>query len=91
MTKIIVTPIDRSARGSYREIKSLMALSRAISPGADFNPSAFLSFLDIVEKHCTLPDGGDIAAELEELSFDQFMELAQAITGSSVGEATASD
>ncbi|MCP4099147.1 MAG: hypothetical protein GY748_23235 [Planctomycetaceae bacterium] len=84
---LIVNPIDRSASGSWREVKLLMKLSSSMS-GSNFDPKAMVDFMNIIELHCESPDGADVGEILDAASFDDMMELASSIAGSeeSVGE-----
>lgn len=88
---IEATPIDRSAKGSWKTIRRLMALSGKLQKG-DFDPSAFAEFMDFIESRTSVPDGVKYTLDdaLESATFDDMMALAQVITGEkdAEGEAT---
>jgi len=86
MTKIIVTPIDMSARGSYRERQKLMRLWAqvgTVGTGADL--PAFVSAMDnleaVVVRHAETDDGTPVAEALENASAEDFDALVLALMG----------
>lgn len=84
MTKIIVTPIDMSAPGSYRErkqmIKAYAALQEAwkASDLAQLD-TAFDGIERLVLAHATTDDGTSVSDALGEASAEDFDRLMWAI------------
>jgi hypothetical protein len=84
MTKIIVTPIDMSAPGSYKARKQLLrtyaGLQEAQTSG---DLRALAEALDAVEAlvvaHAETDDGATVAAALEDASAEDFDALLIAI------------
>lgn len=85
MTELLVTPIDLSAGGSYRERQRFMRLIRSLRKSQeDKDIDAILDVFDqvddIVVKHLKTDDGSPIEDALDKLSAKQFDELLAAIT-----------
>jgi len=82
MTKLIVTPVDPDAPGSFRQFQRL---AKAMAQAEEENAAlAFLSVSDIVLENCKTDDGTPVEDVLDELSLNQFMELLQGLSESSV-------
>lgn len=94
MTKIIVTPIDMSAPGSYRARKELLRAYAALQDAqkdTDINKMmvAFDALEALVCEHAETDDGSTIAQALEEASAEDFDTLVGALlTGETVPNAS---
>jgi hypothetical protein len=100
VTKIIVTPIDNSAPGSYRERRNLLrAFADVTKASAVENGSDLAALLDarerldaIVIAHAETEDGTSLDEALDEISGDDFSALLTAIlSGETVPNPSASD
>ena len=86
MTKLIVTPIDMSAPGSYRERKRLLhayAKMQKAQESTDIDGllAAFETFEALVVVHAETDDGSTVAEALEMASADEFDALLTALLG----------
>jgi hypothetical protein len=87
MTKIIVTPIDMSAPGSYRERKKLLrsfaTVMTASNSTTERDVLALLAAQDeldaIIIAHAETDDGSPLEAALDDISSDDFNALYRAI------------
>jgi len=84
VTKIIVTPIDMSAPGSYRERKTVMRAWRAfVDAQNDADPIALLDAQDALETvtlaHAETEDGSPLEEALDDISAEAFDALCLAI------------
>jgi hypothetical protein len=100
MTKIIVTPIDNSAPGSYRERRRLLRAFVAVTKPADVVSGAQLADLleareqldNLIIARAKTDDGTPLAEALEEISADDFIALYTAImSGETVPNQSASE
>jgi len=87
MTKLIVTPIDMSARGSFRERQRVWKLyltgQRAQKAGdLEALAAAFEDIEVLITKHATTDDGSTVAEALELASAEEFDLLLNALFGS---------
>ena len=86
MTKLIVTPIDMSAPGSYRERKRLLhayAEMQKAQKSTDIDGllAAFETFEAMVVVHAETDDGSTVAEALEMASADDFDALVRGLLG----------
>lgn len=86
MTKLIVTPIDPSAPGSYRQRSALLRLiARLQTADKEQDGAAALTLMAEVEemvlKHLETDDGSPLEPLLDDLSADQFDLLLGGILG----------
>jgi len=86
MTKLIVTPIDPKAKGSYRqrsELLQLVARMQEAQRGQDgIGALALMTEMEaFVLKHLTTDDGSPVEPLLDELSADDFDALLGGILG----------
>jgi hypothetical protein len=84
MTKLIVTPIDMSAPGSYRARKELLKAYAALQDAqktTDIGPmlEAFDRLEKLVCEHAETDDGCTIAEALEQASAEDFDTLVGAL------------
>jgi hypothetical protein len=86
MTKLIVTPIDMAAPGSYRERQKVLRLLGAVQElksGADL--ASFAEALDeleaVVVRHAETDDGTPVAEALEMATASDFDQLVIALLG----------
>lgn len=87
MTKIIVTPIDNSAPGSYRERRRLLkAFARVTSAADEMSKDDLLALVSareeldaIILEHAETDDGSSLEDALDEISNDDFNALFSAI------------
>ena len=84
MTKLLVTPIDMSAPGSYRERKRLLhayAEMQKAQKSTDIDGllAAFETFEAMVVVHAETDDGSTVAEALEMASADEFDALLTAL------------
>jgi len=95
MTKLIVTPIDPAAPGSWRKRSQLLraAQKMASEDGAE-QVEGYLLLEDAAMDRLKTDDGTPVADVLDQLSADDFDELVEALLESPVptesGEASAS-
>jgi hypothetical protein len=88
--QLTVNPVDRSEKGSWKEIKTIMELSASMQ-GDNFDPGAFYRFMTLIESRCEPPEGYELEDVLEQVPFDDMIELSKAIVGGEVdglGEAS---
>ena len=86
MTKLIVTPIDMTARGSYRERQRLLRAYSAMQESQKMSDvagltSAFDEFERLVSAHATTDDGSTVGEALEMASANEFDLLLGALLG----------
>ena len=84
MTKLIVTPIDMTARGSFRERQRLLrayAAMQSATGSADVTglAQAFEDFETLVTQHAATDDGSTVAEALELASANEFDQLLSAL------------
>jgi hypothetical protein len=97
MTKIIVTPIDMSAPGSYKARKQLLQTYAALQEAQGSSDirklaEAFDAIEALILKHAETDDGTTIGEALEQASAVDFDALLGAIiSGETVPNPTASD
>ena len=85
MTTLIITPIDFTKPGSFRERSKLMravALMRGSADGAAV-ASAYLGIEDLVLNRLETDDGTPVEDALDQLSAEQFDELMKGMLGES--------
>ncbi|NIV36806.1 MAG: hypothetical protein GWN58_47435 [Anaerolineae bacterium] len=83
MTQLIVTPIDMSAPGSFRQRSRLMraiAMMRDNKDGAAV-AAAYIAVEDLVLERLETDDGTPVEDVLDRLSADDFDELLQTMAG----------
>lgn len=99
MTKLIVTPIDSSAPGSYRERRNLLRAFADVTKAADVTALESLAGLvdarerldAIIIAHAKTDDGTPIEDALDLVSSDEFNALFAAImSGETVPNPSAS-
>ena len=84
MTKLIVTPIDMNARGSFRERQKLLRAFAALqeAPGSA-NVAAMVAAYDefetLVAAHAETDDGTPVADALDSASANDFDHLLGAL------------
>jgi len=86
MTKITVTPIDPTARGSYRERREVLrAYANIRAAGKTGDIDALLAAYDALEvvvlKHAQTDDGTALAEAIEAASAEEFDALIAAVLG----------
>ena len=86
MTKLIVTPIDMTAPGSFRERKRIWKLFSAITNAQKAGDvgaltDAFDDLEAMITKHTTTDDGSTIAEALDLASAEEFDLLMGALLG----------
>lgn len=86
MTKLIVTPIDMAAPGSYAERKKLLRAAAQIQQAQKSNSIAdMVDALDaleaLIKPHLQTDDGSPVAEALEQLSANEFDNLIGALVG----------
>ncbi len=86
MTRLLVTPIDMGAPGSYLERKRLLnayAEMQKAQKSTDIDGllAAFETFEALVVKHAETDDGTTVAEALELASADEFDALLTALLG----------
>jgi ABC-type branched-subunit amino acid transport system substrate-binding protein len=86
MTKLIVTPIDMAARGSYRERQKLLRAYAALQESqkaTDISAmaAAFDAFEVLIAAHAQTDDGSTVAEALEMASANDFDLLLGALLG----------
>jgi len=84
MTKLIVTPIDMSAPGSYRERKELLKAFAAFQDAQrESDIRQMMGALETLEglvcSHAETDDGSTVAEALEMASADDFDQLIGAL------------
>lgn len=83
MTKLIVTPIDVSAPGSYKQRKKFLSLIRRFSEAKDAAPLEVLSLMaetdDLIRSHLATEDDSSVDEILDQLSAKEFDQLLAAI------------
>ena len=83
MTILIITPIDMSKPGSFRQRSRLMravALMRDRADGAVV-AAAYMGIEDLVMERIETDDGTPVEDALDQLSADQFDELMKGMLG----------
>lgn len=94
MTKIIVTPIDMSAPGSYRARKELLKAYAALQDAqkdTDIGKmmQAFDALEALIRDHAETDDGSTVAEALEMASAEDFDTLVGALlTGETIPNAS---
>jgi len=86
MTKLIVTPIDMAAPGSYRERQQLLRAyatfqDAQVSSDVGAISAAFETFEELVTAHAETDDGSTVAEALEMASANEFDALLTALLG----------
>jgi len=86
MTKIIVTPIDLSAPGSYRKRKEVLGVAAAFQAAqASSNVAELIVAMEQIEAmvlgYAETDDGSPVSVALEDASADDFDALLLAILG----------
>jgi len=89
MTKLIVTPIDPAAPGSYKKNKRLrraLKLARQAQKSSEADATdAMLEVYDLIEnlvlENLETDDGTPVDDALDEISEQDFMSLLQALLG----------
>ena len=97
MTRLIVDPIDPSAKGSWRLHRKLLGASKAISeiqeqtkklgPQADDSVATLAALeviYDLVVSRLSTEDGSPVDDALDDISVDDFQLLITAISGETV-------
>lgn len=84
MTKLIVTPIDMAAKGSYGERKRLLRAIRDLNVAKDTNDigalvDAYDTFEALVTQHLETDDGTPVGEALEQASAEEFDQLLGAL------------
>ena len=85
MTTLIITPIDMSAPGSFRQRSRLMraiAMMRDTKDGAA-TAAAYIAVEDLTLERIRTDDGTPVEEILDRLSADEFDTLLQSIAGES--------
>ncbi len=86
MTKLIVTPIDMGAPGSYRQRQQFMRVLASIQDAGEGKDGAsivkaMLALDDLVVAHLATDDGTPVEEVLGELSANEFDQLLAGILG----------
>ena len=86
MTKLLVTPIDMAAKGSYRERQRLLHAYGALQESQKHTDigemsRAFDAFEALISAHATTDDGSTVAEALEQASANDFDLLLGALLG----------
>jgi hypothetical protein len=83
MTTLIVTPIDMSEPGSFRQRSRLMRALAMMRDNADTATAAaaYVAVEDIALQRLETDDGTPVEDALDLLSADQFDQLLQSIAG----------
>lgn len=89
MTKLIVTPIDPAAKGSYRERKKLLRAAKQMATAAESNDAigqfeAYEALEDVVLGRLRTDNGTPVEDVLDDLSADDFDALVEALLESPV-------
>ncbi len=93
MTTLIISPIDMSAPGSFRQRSRLMraiALMRDNKDGAA-TAAAYVAVEDLVLERIRSDDGTPVGDALDQLSAQQFDTLLQSIAGESAVPTTSTE
>ena len=84
MTQLIVTPIDMTAPGSYRQRKQFLQVARRLtnlkSGDSTQTLDAMMEMEALILAHLRTDDGTPVEDVLDELSAKQFDDLLSAIT-----------
>ena len=86
MTQLIVTPIDPTARGSYRQRSAVLRLVGTMKEAQESKDGlaavqAMTDLEDIILKRLETDDGSPVEPLLDELSAEQFDQLLAGILG----------
>lgn len=83
MTKLVVTPIDINAPGSYRQRKKFLGLISRLATVKDQKPDDVLAILDetdaLIRSHLKTDDDTPVEELLDQLSAKDFDQLLSAI------------
>ena len=85
MAQLIVTPIDRTAPGSHKQIKEMIRAFGALQSGASKNPAEMLAAYEKLETlllpHLASDNGVEPLALFDDISEDRYGELLQGLIG----------
>lgn len=82
MAKLIVQVIDAKEKGSYKLYRTVIRLGREIKEG---NLASQEELAELVERRARTDDGSPLQSLLDELSLDDYLELARGLVNN-IGE-----